>query len=125
MKEGDRGQREFLAGTLGVDPDCSPDELHSAYKDLAKIHHPDLGGDADFMKVLSEAYDQLVDLLNYEQSVLAIEAGAGWDWNEDEVEETGENVLLQAVGAVVPLVILIAVAVALVAVALWFLAAID
>lgn len=125
MADGDRDQREFLAGTLGVDPDCSPDELHSAYKDLAKIHHPDLGGDADFMKVLSEAYDQLVDLVNYEQATLAIEAGVGWDWTEEEAEEADENRLLQAAGAVVPLVILIGVAVALVAVALWFLSAID
>lgn len=124
MTDDDR-RREFLAGTLGVDPACSPDELHSAYKDLAKIHHPDLGGDADFMKVLSEAYDQLVDLLNYEQSAMAIDAGAGWDWTDDEVDEPAGNPLLEAVATVLPLVLLLVIAAGLVAVALWFIAAID
>ncbi len=120
----DDRRREFLAGTLGVDPTCSPDELHSAYKNLAKIHHPDLGGDADFMKVLSEAYDQLVDLLNYEQSAMAIDAGAGWDWTEDDVDDSG-NTLLEAISTVLPLVFLLVVAAGLVAVALWFISAID
>ena len=118
-------RREFLADTLGVAPDCSPDELHSAYKNLAKIHHPDLGGDADFMKVLSEAYDQLVDLLSTEQAAVAIDAGVGWDWTEDETDEPAGNPVVEAITAVLPLVFLLAVAAGLVMVALWFISAID
>jgi molecular chaperone DnaJ len=50
---------------LGVSPDASPDEIKSAFRTLAREHHPDAtGGDAasaDRYKSVSEAYAVLSD----------------------------------------------------------------
>ena len=47
--------------TLGVAKNATQDEIKSAYRKLAKQHHPDLGGDADKFKAINEAYDVLGD----------------------------------------------------------------
>ncbi|HOK08199.1 MAG TPA: J domain-containing protein [Candidatus Hydrogenedens sp.] len=44
---------------LGVSPSSPWDEIESAYRKKAKLHHPDLGGDEDTMKALNEAYEIL------------------------------------------------------------------
>lgn len=47
---------------LGVKPGASPDELGAAYRDLAKRHHPDLGGGAAAERRMAEinaAYEVL------------------------------------------------------------------
>ena len=46
---------------LGVNPTCSPDEIQTAYRKLAKKYHPDLGGDENMFHTISEAYDTLKD----------------------------------------------------------------
>jgi curved DNA-binding protein CbpA len=49
---------------LGVSPDASPEEIHSAYRRLARRYHPDLnaGGDAGArFNELSDAYEVLHD----------------------------------------------------------------
>lgn len=50
---------------LGVDPDASPEEIRSAFRQLAREHHPDAtGGDASSeqrYKEISEAYAVLSD----------------------------------------------------------------
>jgi hypothetical protein len=44
---------------LGISPSASWDEIESAYRQKAKIHHPDHGGDGDAMRALNEAYAQI------------------------------------------------------------------
>ncbi len=41
---------------LGVAPSASWEEIERAYREKAKIHHPDRGGDADAMRALNDAY---------------------------------------------------------------------
>lgn len=46
---------------LGLEPTCSPKEIQTAYRNKAKQHHPDSGGDVDTFHAISEAYDVLKD----------------------------------------------------------------
>ena len=46
---------------LGLNPTCSPNEIQTAYRRLAKQHHPDLGGDEQRFHEISEAYEVLKD----------------------------------------------------------------
>jgi hypothetical protein len=50
---------------LGLEPDASPDEVHRAYRDLAKRFHPDHAGqrDGEMMISINAAYDLLRDRL--------------------------------------------------------------
>lgn len=45
--------------TLGVEPGASDKEIKSAFKKLAKKHHPDVGGDEQKFKEINEAYSIL------------------------------------------------------------------
>lgn len=47
--------------TLGVADTATPEEVKSAYRKLAKQHHPDLGGDVAKFQQISEAYETLAD----------------------------------------------------------------
>lgn len=44
---------------LGVSTSAPWDEVERAYRQKAKIHHPDHGGDDDTMRALNEAYQQI------------------------------------------------------------------
>lgn len=46
-------------GILGVEPTATDDEIHRAYKELARKHHPDKGGDPKVMEEITEAYAQV------------------------------------------------------------------
>lgn len=48
---------------LGLDPGASPDEVHRAYRALAKRFHPDRAGDGEMMISINAAYDLLRDRL--------------------------------------------------------------
>ncbi|WP_272476055.1 J domain-containing protein [Baekduia alba] len=48
---------------LGLDPAASPEEVHRAYRDLAKRFHPDRAGDGEMMISINAAYDLLRDRL--------------------------------------------------------------
>jgi hypothetical protein len=41
---------------LGVSSDASQEEIHAAWRGLAKQHHPDTGGDAGQMILVNEAF---------------------------------------------------------------------
>jgi len=47
--------------TLGVAETASPEELKSAFRSLAKKHHPDMGGDQAKFQQINEAYSTLSD----------------------------------------------------------------
>ena len=44
---------------LGLSPSAQWKDVESAYRQKAKIHHPDRGGDEDAMRALNEAYAQI------------------------------------------------------------------
>ncbi|MBU9720949.1 MULTISPECIES: DUF5050 domain-containing protein [Bacillaceae] len=46
---------------LGVDNHASSDEIKKAYRQMAKIHHPDVGGDPAFFRKGQTAYKVLID----------------------------------------------------------------
>lgn len=44
---------------LGVSAGATQDEIKKAYRNLAKVHHPDKGGDEEHFKKINEAYGVL------------------------------------------------------------------
>jgi DnaJ domain len=48
---------------LGLEPGASPDEVHRAYRALAKRFHPDRAGDGELMISINAAYDLLRERL--------------------------------------------------------------
>jgi hypothetical protein len=48
---------------LGVDPDADRQTVVNAYRALAKIHHPDAGGNPEDFKRLREAYERALQAL--------------------------------------------------------------
>jgi len=44
---------------LGISPSASWKEVERAYRQKAKRHHPDLGGDEDAMRALNDAYTRI------------------------------------------------------------------
>ena len=47
---------------LGISPSARWEDVERAYRQKAKIHHPDHGGDEDTMRALNEAYAQIKKL---------------------------------------------------------------
>jgi len=54
-------KKEDLYSILGVDKQVSTEEIKKAYKDKAKIHHPDKKGDSENFSKLANAYAILKD----------------------------------------------------------------
>ena len=50
-----------LYEVLGVEREASVEDIRRAYKDLAKVNHPDRGGDAEKFKKIQEAHEVLSD----------------------------------------------------------------
>jgi hypothetical protein len=114
-----------LAATLGVPADCEPDQLRAAYKDLARIHHPDRGGDPDFMVFINDAYRELLALLTGEMPGYHDDAaGDGWEW-ADDVQPDGVARLTSISRSAFAFVLLPAAALVLVVAAMRFITAIG
>ena len=50
---------EIARDTLGVSAEASPAEIRTAYRRLARVHHPDAGGDAEQFSKVAAAYELL------------------------------------------------------------------
>ena len=50
---------EFAYKILGLSPSATWPEIEQAYRQKAKVHHPDKGGDEDAMRVLNDVYAKL------------------------------------------------------------------
>jgi DnaJ family protein A protein 2 len=50
-----------LYDVLGLQQDASHDDVKKAYRTLAKVHHPDKGGDEETFKKIGKAYEVLSD----------------------------------------------------------------
>jgi DnaJ-domain-containing protein 1 len=50
---------------LGVSPSSRWEDVERAYRQKAKIHHPDRGGDEDAMRALNEAYERIRKAKNH------------------------------------------------------------
>lgn len=48
--------------TLGISSSASADEIKNAFRKLAKLHHPDLGGDVNKFQEINAAYETLSDV---------------------------------------------------------------
>jgi curved DNA-binding protein CbpA len=46
---------------LGLDPNCTAEQIKQQYRILAHQHHPDRGGDAELFKRITLAYEVLSD----------------------------------------------------------------
>ena len=55
---------EICFKLLGVSPSAPWEEIERAYRQKAKIHHPDHGGDGDTMRALNDAYTTIKSLRN-------------------------------------------------------------
>jgi hypothetical protein len=49
---------------LGVREDSPKDEITKAYRNLAKAHHPDAGGDKNMFASINEAYQQAMKIVS-------------------------------------------------------------
>lgn len=63
---------------LDLDTDASEEEAKKAYREKAKKHHPDTGGDEEKFKEIQEAYDQIV---SEDDDQFGFDFGAGFSTN--------------------------------------------
>ena len=49
---------------LGIKKEANEKEIKNAYKSMARIHHPDSGGDAERFKKVREAFDKALEVAN-------------------------------------------------------------
>ena len=68
---------------LGVSETASPSEIKSAYRKLARKHHPDKGGDSDVFEAIAKAYRTMlsldVELERERPSGTKLKGSAHWD----------------------------------------------
>lgn len=54
-----RSDLEVCYKMLGLSPSAPWEDIEKAYRNKAKVHHPDRGGDEDAMRALNDAYNTL------------------------------------------------------------------
>ena len=70
-------------GLLGIGFNVNKKEIKKSYFNLVKIHHPDKGGDAEIFRLLSEAYDILMD----DTLKIEYDSKSKWGSSYDELTE--------------------------------------
>ena len=71
---------------LGLDDTASPAAVRTARRDLAKLHHPDAGGDAEMMRSINQAAGRaLQEIANRVTAVASVDRSA----SEPHDEPTG------------------------------------
>jgi len=70
-------RKDYHYKILGIQRDCSIDEIKKAYRRESLKHHPDKGGDEEKFKIIGEAYSVLSDPLSR----------ARYNLDQDELEE--------------------------------------
>ena len=80
--------------TLGVSPGCDERDLRRAFRELARVHHPDKGGDPDRFRKITEAYDAACDVITSggtsKFETIGVETRPRYDWRRGRSSfETG------------------------------------
>lgn len=81
---------------LGVSTSASAEEIRKAWKDKAKIHHPDRGGSAEMMVAVNAAYEALKDGVPAQETFLF---KTDWDHFKSTIEDDYNRVLNRTVVA--------------------------
>jgi curved DNA-binding protein CbpA len=99
-----------LYAVLGVDPDADTPTIRRAYRELARLHHPDFGGDTLHMISINDAWHVLSDperRASYNQQIrrpvlrpvspdghTVMEFGQYEGWSLGHIAKVDENYLL-------------------------------
>lgn len=59
QQERERRYGNSSYAVLHLQPTAPPELIHSAWRCLAKLYHPDLGGDLTMMQKINRAYEEL------------------------------------------------------------------
>lgn len=62
---------------LGLSPGCHEEQIKQAYRKLAKVNHPDLGGSTEKFVKIQKAYESLMDPANRSKSSRQFTANSG------------------------------------------------
>lgn len=62
-QEGTEATIEFCYEVLGLTPSATKDEVLSAYREKAKLYHPDVGGDKHFFSILTKAKNKILETI--------------------------------------------------------------
>ena len=78
--------------TLGLDEDCTEEEIKAAYRELVKSSHPDAGGDGDWHSI-RDAYELLRDPIRRDRYDSGEEDTSGADVPAALVESCFERIV--------------------------------
>jgi len=83
---------------LGVGPDATAEQIHEAFREKSKKHHPDLGGDEWAFHMVVRAYEVLKSTANGLEVADGIDAdadrdapGSSWAWSVPRVNPFSQN----------------------------------